>query len=189
VTRSSIIRAVFLACIVAYPLIVFFGLQHLPPGVFAIALMILLGMRYGVLLPSERPVYLPVLFIYLAYAVTAALSQSATMLLYYPAIVNLTMSGVFLFSLRQGEPLLLRIVRARGIVIGGHGPVYLYRLTGIWAAFFIVNALVSIWTTTQSIEVWTLYNGFLSYFLVGALIGLEVIFRDYFKQRMGVEKP
>jgi uncharacterized membrane protein len=189
VTRSSIIRVVFLACIAAYPLIVYFGLQHLPPGFFAIALMILLGMRYGVLLPSERRIYLPILFIFLAYAVTAALSQSAAMLLYYPAIVNLTMSGVFLYSLRQGEPLLLRIVRARGTVISEHGPVYLYRLTGIWAAFFIVNALVSIWTTTQSIEVWTLYNGFLSYILVGVLVGLEIIFRDYIKQRMGVNKP
>jgi uncharacterized membrane protein len=189
VTRSTLVRAAFLACIAAYPFIIFFGLEHLPPSVFAIALMILLGMRYGVLLPSERSIYLPLLFIYLAYAITAALSRSAAMLLYYPAIVNFTMSGVFLLSLRQGEPLLLRLVRARGFEIGPHGPVYLYRLTAIWAAFFIVNALVSTWTSTQSIEVWTLYNGFLSYCLVGALLGLEMLFRGQIKRRMGVEKP
>jgi uncharacterized membrane protein len=179
----------FLACIAAYPFIIFFGLQHLPPSAFGLALLILLAMRYGVLLPSERPILIPMLLIFVTYALTAAASRSQLMLLYYPAVVNFTLSGVFLNSLRQGDPLLLRMIRARGWPISEHGPKYLYRLTGVWAAFFVLNGLVSIWTSTQSIEVWTLYNGFLSYCIVAVFVAVEYLFRRYYKRRMGVENP
>jgi uncharacterized membrane protein len=179
----------FLACIAAYPFIVFFGLKHLPPSVFGLALLVLLAMRYGILLPAERPVLVPMLLIFVVYALTATLSQSQAMLLYYPAVVNFTLSGVFLNSLRQGDPLLLRIVRARGMHISAHGPRYLYRLTGVWAGFFILNGLTSIWTSTLSIEAWTLYNGFLSYCLVAVFFAVEYVFRRYYKRHKGVAKP
>lgn len=186
-TRSLPIRVLFLTCIAAYPFLVYFGLQIMPPSAFGLALVILLAMRYGVLLPSERPILVPMLLVFVAYALTATLSGSQVMLLYYPSVVNFTLCGVFLNSMRQGDPLLLRIIRARGWPISEHGPRYLYRLTGIWAVFFVLNALISIWTSAQSIEVWTLYNGFLSYCLVGLLVGVEYLFRRHYKRRMGVE--
>lgn len=188
-TRSLPIRALFLACIAAYPFLVYFGLQIMPPSAFGLALLVLLAMRYGVLLPSERPILVPMLLIFVTYALTATLSGSQLMLLYYPAVVNFTLCGVFLNSLRQGDPLLLRIIRARGWPVSEHGPMYLYRLTGVWAAFFFLNGLISIWTSTQTIEVWTLYNGFLSYCLVASLFGVEYAFRRYYRRRMGVENP
>ena len=188
-TRSTFIRAIFLACIAAYPFIILFGLKHLPPSAFGLALLVLLAMRYGVLLPGERPILLPMLLIFLGYALTATVSRSEAMLLYYPAVVNFTLCAVFLNSLREGDSLLLRIIRARGWPVSEHGPKYLYRLTAVWAAFFVANGLVSIWTSTMSIEIWTLYNGFLSYCLVAVLVGVEYLFRRYYKRRMGVERP
>ena len=168
---------------------IFFGLKHLPPSAFGLVLLVLLAMRYGILLPAERPILVPVLLIFVSYALTAAVSQSQAMLLYYPAVVNFTLSGVFLNSLRQGDPLLLRIVRARGMQVSVHGPRYLYRLTGIWAVFFIFNGLTSIWTSTLSIEAWTLYNGFVSYCLVATLFGVEYVYRGYYKRSKGVAEP
>jgi len=189
VTRSNLIRGLFVSCIAAYPFIILFGLKYLPPTFFGIALLFLLAMRYGVLLPEERPILVPMLLVFVTYALVAAISGSKMMLLYYPAVVSFTLCGVFLNSLRQGEPLLLRIVRARGLPISVHGPRYLYRLTAIWCGFFIANGLVSIWTSTQRIEIWTFYNGFLSYLLIAAFVGIEVIFRRWYKRRMGVDNP
>lgn len=183
---SRAVRAGFLACIALYPFIVYFGLQVLPPGFFGLLLVVLLALRYGVLLPAERPILLPILLIFAAYAIVAVLLESRQMLLYYPALVNFCLCTVFVGSLRQGEPLLLRIVRARGMPVSRHGPTYLFRLTAVWAGFFAANALVSIWTAALSIEMWTLYNGLLSYFLVAALIGGEWLFRRHYKRRMGV---
>jgi uncharacterized membrane protein len=37
-----------------------------------------------------------------------------------------------------------------------------------------------------SIEIWTFYNGLLSYFLVATLAGGEWVFRRRYKRRMGV---
>ncbi len=186
-TRSTLIRALFAICVAAYPFIILFGLRHLPASFFGIVLLLILGLRFGVLLPEERPVLIPVLLIYVAYALAATVTGSEMLLLYYPAIVNFTLCGVFLNSLRQGPPLLLRIVKARGYPLDEHAPVYLYRLTAVWAGFFIVNGLISIWTTTLTLEVWTLYNGFLSYCLVALLFGAEYLFRGYYRRRKQLE--
>lgn len=186
-TRSSLIRVLFIATIATYPFIIYFGIRYFPPSFFGLILLVMLALRYGVLLPSERPILLPVLILFVTYAVTATVLRNATMLLYYPALVNFSLCAVFLNSLRQGDPLLLRIIRARGWPISKHGPRYLYRLTAIWAGFFVLNGSISIWTATKSIEVWTIYNGLLSYFLVAILAAGEWLFRRYYKRRMGVE--
>ena len=186
-TRSALIRTLFVVTIAVYPFLIYFGLDHFPPSVFGMVLVGLLALRYRVLLPSERPILLPVLAILVTYAVMATVLKSSVMLLYYPALVNFCLCAVFLNSLRQGDPLLLRIIRARGWPLSKHGPRYLYRLTAVWAGFFVLNGLISIWTSTVTIEVWTLYNGLLSYFLIATLVGGEWVFRRYYKRRMGVE--
>ena len=185
--RSSVIRVLFVASIAVYPFIILAGLEYFPPSFFALALLVLLGFRYGVLLPEERPVLLPVLLIFVTYAVIAAATGSARMLLFYPALVNVTLCGIFLNSLRQGDPLLLRILRARNWPLSEHAPTYLYRLTAVWAGFFVFNAAISIWTTTLDLKIWTLYNGFLSYCLVALFVGVEYLYRRHYKRRMGVD--
>jgi len=186
VKRSQAVRVGFILCIALYPFIIYFGIQVLPASFFGLVLVVLLAMRYGVLLPGERPILLPILLIFAAYAIVAMVLKSTQMLLYYPALVNFCLCAVFVGSLRQGEPLLLRIVRARGMPVSKHGPKYLGRLTIVWACFFAANGAVSMWTATLPIEVWTLYNGLLSYFLVAALAGGEWLFRRHYKRRMGV---
>ncbi|MDH3620206.1 MAG: hypothetical protein OER91_04905 [Gammaproteobacteria bacterium] len=176
-------------CIAAYPFIILLGLKHLPPSFFGIVLLAVLGLRFGVLMPEERPVLIPVLLVYVAYAVTATVSGSQTMLLYYPAVVSFTMCGVFLNSLRQGNSMLLRLMKARKMELDEHAPPYLYWLTAIWAGFFVINGLVSIWTSTLTLEVWTLYNGFLSYCLVALLFGVEYVYRGYYRRSKRNETP
>jgi uncharacterized membrane protein len=187
VNRWSLIRVLFVICIAAYPFIIFFGIKLLPPSFFGLVLLVLLGMRYSALLPEERPILLPILLLFLAYALSATLLKSTTMLLYYPALVNFSLCTIFVNSLRLGDPLLLRFIRARGWPISVHGPRYLCRLTAIWAGFFLINGSISIWTSTLGIEIWTVYNGLISYFLIAMLVGGEYIFRLFYKRSMGVD--
>lgn len=181
-----VVRVLVMSFFITYPFLVYFGLSILPPSFFGLVLVVLLGLRFGVLLPKERLMYLPVLLVFLAYAIATVVFDSARLLLFYPAMVNVTFFLVFAFSLRSGEPLLLRFVRARGYAISDHTPRYLFWLTAIWAVFFIINALISIWTSTLSIQAWTLYNGLISYILVGILGAGELLFRRYYKKRVGV---
>ena len=119
----------------------------------------------------------------LVYAIAAILLGSSRFLLMYPVLVNFSLCGVFAWSLRGSEPVLLKIVKARGIATSEHSLNYLVRLTGVWAVFFLVNGMVALWTTTQPMETWTLYNGLISYILVAFLMGSEFLFRIYYKRR------
>jgi uncharacterized membrane protein len=181
------IRIFFFICFMAYPFIVYFGIKTLPSGFFGLVLIVLLALRFGVLIKADRPVLLPVLLILMGYAVATTVSGKTQMLLFYPALVNFCLCAVFANSLRQEESLLLRMVRARGVPIVDHIPPYLYRLTALWAVFFAMNGMAAVWTITASMEVWMLYNGLISYFIVGALIGGELLFRSHYKKRMGLD--
>jgi len=184
--KAPVVRALMTLFIVAYPFLVYFGLSVFPPSFFGLVLVVVLALRFGLLLPAERTTVLPVLVFFLAYAIAAVVLDSARLLLFYPALVNFTLCLVFALSLRSGEPLLLRFVRARGVAISEHTPRYLYWLTLLWSAFFVVNGLVSIWTSTLSMQAWTLYNGLISYFIVAILVAGEWLFRRYYKKRVGV---
>lgn len=184
--QSNIFRVIFVCLIAIYPFIIYFGIQVLPTGFFGLVLAILLLMRFGFIRPEERATALPIGGLLLAYALTAALTGSKQLLLYYPVVVNAVLLILFAGSLRTDEPLLLRIVRARGIKISAYGPRYLARLTALWAVFFVINGLIAAWTTTASLQVWTLYNGLLSYLIVAVLILGELIFRRHYKRRRGI---
>ncbi len=187
--QAMFVRIVVVIFFFTYPIIVYFGLNFLPPSFFGLILVAILAMRFGVLLPAERLVLLPVLMVLLAYAITTMILDSTSMLLFYPALVNFILCVVFANSLRYEEPFLLRIVRARGVATSKHTPRYLYRLTALWAGFFALNGMISIWTSTLSMEAWTLYNGLISYLVVAILIGGEVLFRRRYKKRMSDENP
>ncbi len=187
--RAIFIRVVLAIFVFAYPFFVYFGIKSLPPSFFGLVLMGLLALRFGVLEPGERLILLPGLLVFMAYAVTMAVLDNTWMILFYPALVNFVMCAVFANSLRYEEPLLLRIVRNRGYAISAVTPRYLYRLTAVWAVFFALNGIVSLWTSTLSLEAWTLYNGLISYFIIALLFGVEYLFRRSYKKRMGVWNP
>ncbi len=188
-SQAILVRLLFVIFVVLYPFVVYFGIRYLPPSFFGVMLAVVLAMRFGVLVPEERPVLLPLLTVLIAYAVASAALPSITMLLYYPVLVNFSLCAVFANSLRHEESILLRLIRARGMQVSKYGPKYIHRLTACWAVFFAVNGMIAIWTTTLSIEAWTAYNGLIAYLIVGALIGGERIFRRHYKKRMGVWNP
>jgi len=183
---SGLVRAVFVVLLSLYPLIVYFGIRHLPVSFFALVLLALLMLRFGLIRPAERRFMLPLLLGLAVFAAAAALTGSQALLLAYPVLVNLGLCALFALSLRDGEPLLLRVARARGMEITEHAPPYLRRLTTIWAVFFALNAVVAFVTIHLSIGVWAVYNGLVSYILVGLLVVGEVLYRRHYKRRMGV---
>ena len=179
-------RAAFFILLALYPAFVYFGLQHLPIGFFGTALALLLLFRASIMAAAERRVILPVLVVHFAYAVTVSLSGRQELLLWYPALVNFSLCLLFALSLRQEESLLLRVVRARNIQVSEYGPRYLNRLTAVWAAFFLLNGAMAILTGAISVKTWALYNGFIAYVLIAALMGGELIFRTWYKRSKGV---
>ncbi len=58
------------------------------------------------------------------------------------------------------------------------GVRYTRKVTIVWIGFFIFNAAIASWTVAYgTLEQWTLYNGLISYCLIGLLLGGEYLVR------------
>ena len=166
-----------------YPVLIYFGLAHLRPGVFAALLAVLVLLRPAGLSSAERKRALLPVVIVLCYATLVAILDSALLLRFYPVLMNLLMLAAFSYSLFGDMPMIERIARARGMEITPLAKAYVRRVTQLWCGFFVLNAAIAAYTALHSSwEIWTLYNGFIAYLLVGLLIVGELVFRHFYKR-------
>lgn len=183
----QIVKGLVILLTLLYPLLVYFGLAALGPGVFGAALAALMVARLASLSAQEKQrLLLPLLGIML-YALIVAVTGSERMLRFYPVTVSLLLLWLFAESLINGPPLIERLVRARGIHISKHGIPYIRRVTQLWCVFFGLNALIATYTALASpLKWWALYNGLISYLAMGTLMGGELLVRRWYKRRMGM---
>lgn len=166
----------------AYPALIYFGLTILEPRILALLLgaLLLLRNRRAVtglcsgLRRTDR------LSLWLLGTLTAAtfITNSETLLRLYPVAVNLGLLALFGFSLLNQPSLVERIARLRHPDLPPAGVRYTRRVTQIWSAFFAINATAAGWTAFWTDrDTWVLYNGFIAYFLIGALMAGEWLVR------------
>lgn len=102
----------------------------------------------------------------------------------YPLVISLVLAFVFILSLLPNR---IPIIEALARLKDGKLPVEAIRYTRIvtivWVAFFVINFCISAFTYFKSIEIWTLYNGLISYLLMGTIFLVEFLFRVQFKKK------
>lgn len=102
----------------------------------------------------------------------------------YPVLVSSVMLGVFGYSLVSPPSIIERIARRREPDLPLAANQYMRRVTQVWCAFFLVNGSIALATALwASPAVWSLYNGVISYLLMGLLFGGEYLVRLRFKRR------
>lgn len=101
-----------------------------------------------------------------------ALALDVTMpLKLYPVGVNATLLAVFTWSLWHPPPIIERIARLREPALPPAGVAHTRRVTRVWCGFFAINGLVALWTATAASDrTWAIWNGFISYVLIGLLL-------------------
>ncbi|MCR5261972.1 MAG: hypothetical protein K6C94_09070 [Candidatus Gastranaerophilales bacterium] len=90
---------------------------------------------------------------------------------------------IFFTSLFAKETIIQKFARACGDKLEKPAWNYTKNVTYIWCIFTFANFLISVWTIFLSDKIWILYNGFISYFLVGTLFGAEYIVRTILRKR------
>ncbi len=105
---------------------------------------------------------------------------------YYPVVVNLGLFIVFFSSIFQERTVIQKFALAMEPDAKEWVLKYTRNLTYFWSIFMFLNFLVSLITVFLSKEIWILYNGFISYMLVGIFFGIEYIVRC--RQRKKNEK-
>lgn len=170
---------------IAYPLLVYLELPRLPPGAliaFALALVALrlLGARRQAM-PRAWTVALVIVGLGLmALATIDPLGAVRA----YPVLVSLAAASVFGASLVSPPTFIERIARLTDPDLSDQGIAYTRTVTKVWTVFLVGNAgvatIVGIW---GSPEQWALWNGLISYLLMGALFAGEWTFRRFVYRR------
>lgn len=186
--RASRVLPVVLGGVgVVFPFLVYFGLQVLPPAALAVGLLSLVGLK--LLLERARipawllPLCWSAIILLLAATVWAPIGAMTA----YPIVVSLGLAAVFGHSLLRGPCVVERIARLRDPHLPAWVVLYTRNVTKLWLAFFLANAAISAATAIGGdLRIWTLYNGLISYALMGCLFAAEFAVRSHLRRRQRV---
>jgi uncharacterized membrane protein len=160
---------------VLYPVAVYLSLEYFSPrlwggillGLFALRLWIHRRQRMG-----DLAVWVSVAASLAALWMLAG--DSPTALRSYPVMVNATLAVVFAVSLLRPPTMIERLARLQDPALPPEGIPYTRKVTWVWLAFFLVNGAIASYTAYWgTLEQWTLYNGIISYVLMGLLFAGE----------------
>ena len=167
-----------------YPLLVYFGLSRLPPAVFVLFGIFLIVLRLAGMKTHLRPIWLSG-FLVILFLSGAYLSAPLLAVKVYPVLVSLSIAAIFAASLFFPPPLVERIARMSEPNLPEPAIRYTRVVTEVWIAVLVLNAGISlataVWGTMQQ---WTLWNGLLSYALIGAVFAVEWLMRKRLRDHL-----
>ena len=116
--------------------------------------------------------------------VASLLSQSPSFVYFYPVIVNSFLLVVFASSLFSSQTIVEKIARIKDSNFSDHEIPYTRKVTLAWAIFFVINGCIGMATVfIHDKSYWSIYNGVISYFLMGLMfLGELTIRRRYIKR-------
>jgi uncharacterized membrane protein len=161
-----------------YPILIFAGLQFLDPRTVGAAVLVALAVRYR--LNAMRLVSALSSGQWLALALPPVLglaviaTNSETLLRLYPASISVSMLILFGTTLLRPPTMVERFARLREPDLSPTVVRYTRHVTEVWCVFFVFNGAIAAYTALgASREAWALYNGFISYILMGTLFAGE----------------
>jgi len=178
---KTIVRWAMPLAVIAYPIAVWCGLKNWGTGILAPLLITVFLLR----LLTFRGKLSRLTFFGKAIAVTGIVLVAASvvlretsLLLYYPVAVNGILLGLFFSSLYGRQSLVERLARLSEPDLPPEGVIYTRRVTQVWCVFFLCNGAFALYTCLKGdMALWALYNGGISYLLIGLLMGMEWIVR------------
>ena len=165
---------------IVYPFVVYFGFDHLSPRLFAVVLALVWLLRSFTLPGGQGKIQSAVV---LAFCLLLFTVNEGQLLYWYPVLVNGLLMLVFAASLVSGPPVIERLARLQEPYLPPQAVVYTRKVTVAWVLFFAANAGVAAALTLWAPRSWwLLYNGFIAYFLIGLMFGIEWLIRQRVKK-------
>ena len=165
-----------------YPFAVYYGMEHFAPWQFGLLLGSLWLAR--ALTAGRRPGSLWMAVVAIAFCLLLALFDSPLLLRWYPVLISGFMLALFGLSLKYGPPMVERLARLSEPELPDKAIRYTRQVTIAWCVFFLCNGLLATALTLWApLSWWMLYNGLISYGLMGLLFAIEWLLRQRVRGR------
>lgn len=166
-----------------YPFLLWFAIHSEQSFYFALA-MILLGVlkllrkkKPSMLLSINQQYFLSLMMI--GMGVVTLLFKNAQVFQLYPLIISAVFFIIFASSLSAEKSMIEVFASKIEKNITAEKKHYMRKLTKVWCGFFIVNIIFSLISWGLGLNAWLLYNGVISYMLMGLLFIAEYGYRHY----------
>ena len=183
----NLIKVFVVFLLLLYPVFIYYGIKYFSLSHLVVFLLVLFTVRVALIHKSSKTARYQVVFTVILGGVLVGLTwifNSIVYLKWYPVGLNIVFFIVFVYSLIFPPSIIEQIARVHRKDLPLSGIAYTRNVTIIWAAFFVTNAMISSWTVLYgTMEVWTLYNGLISYIIMGSLFLLEILLRKYFVEQ------
>ncbi len=188
---SQVLKVLFTVLFALYPFIIYFGLNQFEFWQIAAVLAGLALIRIFWLHKQRRTSHPQKTFdfnsgtimsacLLLVFAALTVFTDHALWLKLYPVVVSLTLFITFAASLKTQKCVIQRLAEIREKNITAEKQRYMVNLTKVWCGFFVLNMMLSLLTLYYaSLATWTLYNGLISYLLMGSLFVGELAYRHW----------
>jgi uncharacterized membrane protein len=181
-------RAVRVALYPVYPALILGGLHFGSPRVIALILLAVFWLQrmlqarsLSAWIASLTALDWAVVAMLTFGSVLTAVTDSELALRCYPALVNVGLLVSFSVTLVRPPSMIERFARMHFSEITPRVAAHTRRVTQLWCAMFVLNGVLALYTALAcSREVWAVFNGLISYMLVGTLIVGEWIYRRVF---------
>ena len=175
---KALTTALIALLLIFYPIIVYTGLNYFEPRYVAVALIIVFSLRLVTNSKSKHPWLKLTSIMVISVLLFSVVFDQAIGVLLYPVAMNLGLLCIFGFSLYRKPSVIETLARLQEPELDDFAVKYTEKVTWVWCLFFCINGSIALYTALySSIAQWTLYNGLISYILMGTLISVEWLVR------------
>jgi len=179
IPAGRLLSIVVTLLLVLYPLLVYVGIQQLGPRALAAMLLAAALARLVVAKVSGKALGNSLWLLLAAAAATGVTLATGSVLglKFYPVLVSGVMLVLFGLTLWRPPSMIERFARLQQADLPAHAIPYTRKVTWVWCGFFVVNGAIASATVFASDQLWALYNGLVSYLLIGLLLAGEYLVR------------
>ncbi|MEB3767075.1 septation protein IspZ [Acinetobacter sp. MD2] len=172
---SKFIKLLMASLLLAYPFLVGWSLSHGKLWEISILLIVMGVVRYFV---GQKSPMLPLTFLAIAAGTLSLIFKDQAWLKFYPVAMSLAALSIFAMTLLRPPSMIERFARVFEPDLPESGVIWTRKVTMVWCGFFFINACIALYTVFFApMQIWVLYNGLVSYLLMGILLGGEFILR------------
>lgn len=186
----SLTTLIIAIVILLYPFVIFFGIQFLSVQGLSLIILCLFGLRAIFNHKNDHSI-MPKYALFtlsgigIAISLLGMLSLNIIFIKLYPVAMNLAFLSIFIASLFAKENIIYQFAKKTSRKpLPNFVSAYTRKVTIAWCIFFLLNALFSCYSALfSSLHVWTIYNGLISYILIGAFFACEFVVRIFVKRK------